>query len=260
MAMIKCPECGQEISDKAKKCVHCGKVLIEEKSTTKICSDCGKENPIDAIECIYCGCSFENKKETKNFINRINMHKNIFIGIGLVVICISILLVYLIYNSNSKYYYNGIKWGTDYNTVIKKLEGKIEYIDDKYEEYGIILVDEKEIENYNGFDGVNATVYYEFKDEKMDSIGITLTTDEYETESIMKKYYKEIVYEFTKLYGEPETDIMIGDDLFDMTTKQDCKWNTKKSDIYIALIENQYDEYKIHVYYNKITDKDEEDD
>ncbi|MDY4616951.1 MAG: zinc ribbon domain-containing protein [Lachnospiraceae bacterium] len=24
MAMIKCPECGQEISDKAKKCVHCG--------------------------------------------------------------------------------------------------------------------------------------------------------------------------------------------------------------------------------------------
>ena len=24
MAMIKCPECGQEISDKAKKCIHCG--------------------------------------------------------------------------------------------------------------------------------------------------------------------------------------------------------------------------------------------
>ena len=35
MAMIKCPECGQEISDKAKKCVHCGKVLIEDKPATK---------------------------------------------------------------------------------------------------------------------------------------------------------------------------------------------------------------------------------
>ena len=47
MAMIKCPECGQEISDKAKKCVHCGKVLIEDKPATKVCSDCGKENPMD---------------------------------------------------------------------------------------------------------------------------------------------------------------------------------------------------------------------
>ncbi len=30
MAMIHCPECGQEISDKAKKCIHCGKALVEE--------------------------------------------------------------------------------------------------------------------------------------------------------------------------------------------------------------------------------------
>ena len=57
--MIKCPECGKEISDKAKKCVHCGKILIEEKPATKVCSDCGKENPIDATECVHCGCPFE---------------------------------------------------------------------------------------------------------------------------------------------------------------------------------------------------------
>ena len=31
MAMINCPECGQEISDKAKKCIHCGKVFVEEE-------------------------------------------------------------------------------------------------------------------------------------------------------------------------------------------------------------------------------------
>ena len=30
MAMIKCPECGQEISDKAKKCIHCGKILVKD--------------------------------------------------------------------------------------------------------------------------------------------------------------------------------------------------------------------------------------
>lgn len=29
MAIIKCPECENEISDKAKKCIHCGKVFEE---------------------------------------------------------------------------------------------------------------------------------------------------------------------------------------------------------------------------------------
>lgn len=62
MALIKCPNCGQDISDKAKKCVHCGKILIDDKPATKVCSDCGKENPIDATECIHCGCPFEEEK------------------------------------------------------------------------------------------------------------------------------------------------------------------------------------------------------
>lgn len=66
MAMIKCPECGQEISDKAKKCVHCGKVLIEDKPATKVCGDCGKENPIDATECVHCGCPFEEIAPPEN--------------------------------------------------------------------------------------------------------------------------------------------------------------------------------------------------
>ena len=30
MALIKCPECGQEISDRAKACIHCGFPLSEE--------------------------------------------------------------------------------------------------------------------------------------------------------------------------------------------------------------------------------------
>ena len=31
MAMIPCPGCGELISDKAKKCVHCGYELIPEE-------------------------------------------------------------------------------------------------------------------------------------------------------------------------------------------------------------------------------------
>ena len=29
MALIKCPECGREISDKAKACIHCGYPIAE---------------------------------------------------------------------------------------------------------------------------------------------------------------------------------------------------------------------------------------
>lgn len=32
MALIKCPECGKEISDTAKNCIHCGYVLKEDSN------------------------------------------------------------------------------------------------------------------------------------------------------------------------------------------------------------------------------------
>ena len=35
MALIKCPECGKEISDKAKKCIHCGSITYEKKIVNK---------------------------------------------------------------------------------------------------------------------------------------------------------------------------------------------------------------------------------
>ena len=41
MAMTTCPNCGEQISDKAKKCVHCGTVLVPEEK--KYCPDCGAE-------------------------------------------------------------------------------------------------------------------------------------------------------------------------------------------------------------------------
>jgi predicted permease/ribosomal protein L37E len=31
MALIKCEECGKEVSDKAKQCIHCGNPLLEER-------------------------------------------------------------------------------------------------------------------------------------------------------------------------------------------------------------------------------------
>lgn len=42
MALIKCPECGKEISDKAPACIHCGFPLNqEEKNILEKCINCG---------------------------------------------------------------------------------------------------------------------------------------------------------------------------------------------------------------------------
>lgn len=63
MAMTTCPNCGEQISDKAKKCVHCGTVLVPEEK--KCCPDCGAELEEGMNTCPKCGCPIENIIETE---------------------------------------------------------------------------------------------------------------------------------------------------------------------------------------------------
>ena len=63
MAMTTCPNCGEQISDKAKKCVHCGAVLIPEEK--KYCPDCGAELEDGMDTGLKCGCPIEKAVETE---------------------------------------------------------------------------------------------------------------------------------------------------------------------------------------------------
>ena len=63
MAMTTCPNCGEQISDRAKKCVHCGTVLVPEEK--KYCPDCGAELEEGMDTCVKCGCPIENIVETE---------------------------------------------------------------------------------------------------------------------------------------------------------------------------------------------------
>lgn len=58
MALIKCPECGNQISDKASACIHCGFPLQQPKPQKIIW------NNIDVtdLENFYIGLSKQNKK------------------------------------------------------------------------------------------------------------------------------------------------------------------------------------------------------
>ncbi len=112
MAMIQCPECGQEISDKAKKCIHCGKVFVEDKPVNGEikCSECGVVlSETDEI-CPNCGCPVEKipkQEDTKPqqvevaSIKMAATTKKVIVGIIIaIIICIGGGIGYKIYSDN----------------------------------------------------------------------------------------------------------------------------------------------------------------
>ncbi len=64
MALITCPSCGKEISDRSKVCIHCGYDLSNLKeATARVCPECGMELEEGAEVCPNCGCPIETSAE-----------------------------------------------------------------------------------------------------------------------------------------------------------------------------------------------------
>ena len=68
MALIKCKECGEEISSNAKVCPHCG-----YKNEVSVCPECGKEVNESDANCPTCG--YPLHKKTANNIITENLDK-----------------------------------------------------------------------------------------------------------------------------------------------------------------------------------------
>ena len=63
VALISCPSCGKEVSDKALACPRCGYDLSKpqaEESTPVVCEECGTEIPENATMCPNCGYPVSN--------------------------------------------------------------------------------------------------------------------------------------------------------------------------------------------------------
>lgn len=58
MALIKCPECGKEVSDKANSCPNCGAVVKK-----KFCQHCGERIDEDCEICPKCGKRVESLQQ-----------------------------------------------------------------------------------------------------------------------------------------------------------------------------------------------------
>lgn len=68
MAMIRCRVCGEEISDKASKCPHCGYVI-----SGRFCPECGTSINENSNVCVHCGYVLKTKKSKKNIFKPIQM-------------------------------------------------------------------------------------------------------------------------------------------------------------------------------------------
>lgn len=72
MALIKCPECGNKISDKSDECVHCGFPIGEIPTIVKRkCEYCGRINEGYENSCLGCGADLGAVKTYKKTRERI---------------------------------------------------------------------------------------------------------------------------------------------------------------------------------------------
>ena len=91
MAMITCPHCGESVSDKATRCVHCGQTLEVENG--RYCPECGADLTDDMTECPKCGCPISNtstetgdEKPQKVEVTSVNVPKKTKKLVGTVVV------------------------------------------------------------------------------------------------------------------------------------------------------------------------------
>lgn len=164
MALIKCVECGADISDKAEICPHCGCPILD---------------------------SVENKRKiVKRKIKRI-----VITIIAIMVVCgivfCSITGIKL-YNKKVGYY-NNLKWGITSAQLEKKLKKEVN-ADKKY----IAGTSEKD---YEGIKGLLAIPFYYWDDsDKYNYVSILISNDgnEYSSNVALEKLIK--IYD--KRYGE----------------------------------------------------------
>lgn len=91
MALMKCPECGKEMSEQAKKCPNCGYV-----NSFTICSECGAKLSEGAAVCPHCGNVLKKKKP----------HKKVFPAIQKIVVgaCLVFWGIVALSCSSTSYY------------------------------------------------------------------------------------------------------------------------------------------------------------
>ena len=124
MALIKCSNCGKEISDKALTCPGCGFAFEDKTKLNEVkpilCDECGQEISADCDTCQNCGCPIAKEEinvdaPQKVELTAVNLpiskriskkHKTIAIVAAVVVLFVSIIGFISKGNEKNTYYEN----------------------------------------------------------------------------------------------------------------------------------------------------------
>ena len=201
MALIKCPECGAEISEKALKCPHCG-----------------KENQV---------LQNAKKNEKRQFQKR-------SIGIIIIVLILAVLVIsaLILFEKNSQKNNDllyGLKWGTDIESAYKKIQKEyskselIEEFEIVREDRGIAGV----VKDFEGRKDISCRVILECKNNDtltaVDHVYMIGKNSSYTADSLEKELYDELV----KKYGMPVDD------------KYSYEWHTTNSKIILITADEE---------------------
>ena len=120
MAMIQCPHCGKQISDKAEICPHCKERLIEEETIK--CSECGEEVSASHRICPNCGAplvindDIQKVEVTRIATSSVNKKAKKTILLALIGLVVVVGLVFAIASNNKKKF--EAKWQENYDVLM----------------------------------------------------------------------------------------------------------------------------------------------
>lgn len=100
MALITCKNCGNQISNQTKNCIHCGHPVKEEEKI--YCKECNNEIPKETKQCPFCGIKIKKLK----FI--------LPITIILTIIEIIIAIPLIGFTTNDDYFYKTTSYFEEY--------------------------------------------------------------------------------------------------------------------------------------------------
>jgi ribosomal protein L37E len=179
MALVICPDCGNQVSDRSEMCPSCGypvhdilKVIDQEKK----------------------------QKQRKKIKKLAGLLGNLFVLLLLVGV-----IVKLAENPDRSGYYKGIKWGTTYEEL------KTEFVDYDLKIEGETTTVTQAISDYDNMKGTDGSIYYKFKNDKLYEVSVlVILVNEHEnlTSDHLKQHY---VDKFNKTYGKADNEANLED-------------------------------------------------
>ena len=196
MALFTCPECGNQVSDKAELCPNCGYPVTEFIAQER------------------------NKIEQQNRIIKNNKfkHKVLIIIIIIAIVCIIAIGVAAINfwsnQSEREGLYDGIEWGTKLETVSAKYPDGSKTDD----ENGYVIMRD----SYEDIEGLYVTVTFQFENDELYKVGVLAVPDSDDIGMTHNQVTEYLTNRFTELYGDP------------VSSNFQPVWETSKSTVSIS--------------------------